>query len=114
MAPRLPSYTSWRFRGSLNAVVLRGMEILLRDYSQQSLNPCDEFTPIVNEEMSMDAKTRSTMANILGVTRLVYLVFLWTIVLNPLKRNVSFPGGPTADFLTMVLAGERRLESVIK
>jgi F0F1-type ATP synthase assembly protein I len=60
--------------------------------------------PIVNEEISMDAKTRSTMANILGVTTVVYLVFLWTIVLNPLKWKVSFPGGLTAGFLTMLLA----------
>jgi len=52
----------------------------------------------------MDAKIRSSMANVLGIATVVYLLFLWTIVLNPLKWNVSFPGGLRAGFLTMLLA----------
>jgi hypothetical protein len=52
----------------------------------------------------MGTRVRSATANVLGVLALIYLVFLWTIVLNPVKWNLSFPGGLSAGFITMLLA----------
>jgi hypothetical protein len=53
--------------------------------------------------MQMNAKRRSIIANVLGVISVAYLLFLWTIVLNPLKWNIAFPGGVVAGFFTMLL-----------
>jgi len=53
---------------------------------------------------NMDIKSRSSVANILGIVTTLYLAFLWMVVLNPLRWNVSFPGGIKAGFITMLLA----------
>ena len=43
------------------------------------------------------------LANVLGSISVAYLVFVWLIVLNPLKWNLAFPGGVTAGFFTLLL-----------
>jgi len=52
----------------------------------------------------MGVKGKRAIGNWLGIVSVVYLVFLWTINLNPLKWNLRFPGGVRAMFSTMFLA----------
>jgi hypothetical protein len=54
--------------------------------------------------MGMGKEVRSTVANVLRTLIVLYLLFLWTVVLNPFRWEISFPGGLRGGTITMLLA----------
>lgn len=47
---------------------------------------------------------RRVITNVLGVLAIMFLIFHWIVLLNPLKWDLSFPGGIRGALLTMLMA----------